>query len=202
MLEDKATEIYEKFKDKTKRYRYDEEIHCKMLIETMLNKKEGTVSAFCVKTVISEKQFWAWIQKHELFSEVYSFTKMVCREMWEQEGREIRDEHYPMGTINHAFEYWKLIGWSRFGISKNSRIKLKLDPNETPDKHYAQLLKQACEGEFTAAEIKQLMESINVGLNTHQVFKLQKEIDQLKSDLAIMQTNSNANYTSANKGTT
>jgi len=92
-----------------------------------------------------------------------------------------------------------MIGWSRFGISKNSRIKLKLKPNDSPDKHYSQLLAQAAEGDFTAAELKQLMEAINVGLNTHQTFQLQKEIDQLKFDLGTMQENSNGNNTFADK---
>jgi hypothetical protein len=68
--------------------------------------------------------------------------------------------------------------------------------------HYAQLLKQANNGDFTAGEIKQLMEAINVGLNTHQVFTLQKEIDQLKADLITMNENSNGNNHFAAKGIT
>lgn len=200
-LKDKANEIYEKFKcgRKTK---YEEEKHCKLLIEVMLDKDRGTMSAFCIEAVISDYTFWAWVQKYDTFGEIHSYCKMVAREIWEKEGRELRDAHYPMGTINHAFEHWKLIGWSRFGISKNSRIKLNLDPDATPDKHYAALLKQANGGDFTASEIKQLMEAINVGLRTHETIKLQKDIDQLRSDLGIMQANSNANNSGANKGPT
>jgi len=42
------------------------------------------------------------------------------------------------------------------------------------------------------------MEAVNVGLNTHQVFELQKQIDELKSDLALMVKNKNGNDTFAN----
>ena len=94
------------------------------------------------------------------------------------------------------------MGWSRFGISKNSRIILNLDPKGNTSTHYSQLLLQASEGDFTAAEIKQLMEAVNVGLNTHQVFELQKEIDQLKSDLLTMMNNTNGNDTITNKRVT
>jgi hypothetical protein len=126
--------------------------------------------------------------------------KVFARESWELEGERLRDREMPIGVVDYAFEHWKMMGWSRFGISKNSRIKLQLKANDTPDKHYAQLLEQAANGDFTASEIKQLMEAINVGLNTHQVFALQKEIDQIKSDLATMQANTDAHNSGTNKG--
>ncbi len=184
-------------KGKTK---YDPEIHLDMLVEVMTDPNRGTMSAFCVEAVLSETTFFRWIRDYEVFSDLYSFCKMYSREAWEQQGREISNQYIPMGTISNAFEYWKLIGWSRFGISKNSRIRLHLNPDDSPEKHYSQLLKQASEGDFTAAEVKQLMEAINVGLNTHQVFALQKEIDQLKSDLATMNENTNGHNSSTNKG--
>lgn len=191
-----AQTIYEHFKKGPTKY--DEDKYCQLLLKIMMDKNKGTTSAFCVEAMIDEKTFWNWVRQHEIFGSLYSFCKMFSREVWEQDGRDLRDRTLPIGMIDHAFDYWKLIGWSRFGISKNSRIKLNLDPNDTPDKHYSQLLKQASEGDFTAGEIKQLMEAVNVGLNTHQVFQLQKEIDQLKSDLATMQDNSNAHNSSAN----
>lgn len=180
--------------------KYDADIHCEMLVNVMTNRNKGTMSGFCVEAFISEQTFWNWCRDNEVFADLYSFCKMFSRELWEEEGRDIRDMTMPIGTISYAFEYWKLIGWSRFGVSKNGRIRLNLNPNDTPDKHYAQLLKQASEGDYTAAEIKQLMEAVNVGLNTHQVFALQKEIDQLKSDLATMQANTDAHNSSTNKG--
>lgn len=179
---------------------YNEDFHCRLLIETMCDKDKGTVSSFCVEAGIGETTFYRWTEAHKVFDDLYAFCKMFSREAWEQYGLELRDRKLRLGTIDHAFDYWRMIGWSRFGISKNSRIRLNLDATATPDKHYAQLLKQASQGDFTAGEIKQLMEAINVGLNTHQVFNMQKEIDQLKSDLATMAMNSDGNNTSPNKG--
>jgi desulfoferrodoxin (superoxide reductase-like protein) len=180
---------------------YDEEKHCPMILKIMADKDKGRISAFCIKVGITERSFWNWVKQHELFADCYSLGKMLAREAWENEGIEIKDRQMQLGTIDHAFEHWKFIGWSRFGISKNSRIKLNLNPDGSPLDHYKELLKQASDGDFTASEIKQLMESINVGLNTHQVFQLQKEIDQLKSDLTTMSENSNAKHTLSDKGT-
>ena len=117
--------------------------------------------------------------------------KNVRQKKLGKEGRAIRDEILPAGSISYRFEHWRMVGWSQFGIGKVSKIRLGLEPNATPNEHYHQLIKQASDGDFTASEIKQLMEAINVGLNAHQVFKLQQEIDQIKNDVEIMRTNSN-----------
>lgn len=180
--------------------KYDEEMHCKLLLKVMLSSSQGTMSAFCVEAHIGDTTFYQWIEENELFANVYAICKMYSREAWEDEGRDLKNYVAPIGTISYAFEYWKLIGWSRFGISKNSRIRLKLKASDNPNQHYAQLLKQASDGDFTAGELKQLMEAVNVGLNTHQAFKLQAEIDELKSDLATMQANTNVHNTITNQG--
>jgi hypothetical protein len=193
--------IYEHFKRKSPTY-YDQDTHCRLLLDVMLDSDRGSTAAFCRETLISENTFWTWVRVHEIFGEIYSFCKIYARAEWEKEGRQLRDHLYPMGTISHAFEHWKMVGWSRFGISKNSRIKLNLNPKDSPDKHYAALLEQANSGDFTASEIKQLMEAVNVGLRTHEIIELQKEVDKLKSDLLIMKQNSNADNTLANKGIT
>lgn len=179
---------------------YSEEEHCQLLLDVMMDETRGHISHFCVEARISERTFWNWISKHEVFDELYSFCKMHSRAAWEKEGQRLRDLELPIGMMSNAFEHWRLMGWSRFGISKNSRIRLNLDPEGTPAKHYEQLLKQASEGDFTAGEIKQLMEAVNVGLNTHQVFKLQDEINQLKSDLETMMANTDAHNSGTNKG--
>lgn len=180
--------------------KYEEEKHCISILNLMLTK--GRLTAFCAEHMIGEDTFYRWVNTHPNFAKCYSLGKIYARESWEIEGEALREETNPPGVISHKFEHWKLIGWSRFGVSKNGRVKLNLDPKDNPSQHYAQLLYQAANGDFTAAEIKQLMEAVNVGLNTHQVFELQKEIDQLKSDLAIMMNNTNGNNTSAVKGIT
>jgi hypothetical protein len=190
--------VYDHFKNGPTRY--DEEVHCKMLIKAMTDPERGTYSAFCVEAMISESNFFNWVNNHELFGNLYGFCKMVAREIWEDEGRKVKEEFLPIGQISNRYDHWKMTGWSRFGVGKNPRIKLHLNPDDNPAKHYSQLLKQAANGDFTAAEIKQLMEAINVGLNTHQVFELQKQIDELKSDLDIVNKNTNVKNTVSNKG--
>lgn len=196
-MTDLGLEIYNRLK--TKPRKYVEKIHCPLILNVML--KKGRPSAFCAKAEISDMTFYRWIKEYDFFAECYALGKMFARENWEIEGEKLRTHTNPPGVISHEFEHWKMVGWSRFGISKNSRIKLDLDSKGNPSEHYSQLLLQASNGDFTASEIKQLMEAINVGLNTHQVIQLQKEIDQLKSDLAIMVSNKNGHHTITDKGT-
>jgi len=180
-----------------KKEHYDEEKHCLLLLQIMGDKDRATRNCFCLDIGITERTFQNWVNAHPLFGECYDFGKMLSRELWEDEGREIKDFTAPMGMVNHRFEYWRMMGWSRFGISKNGRLKLDLDPKASPSEHYSQLLEQARKGDFTAGEIKQLMEAVNVGLSTHQAITLQKEIDELKADLITMSTNSNVQNTFA-----
>lgn len=193
-------EIYNHFKSK-RQGKYEEEKHCKLLITTMLDYDKGTHNGYCVEAFISEHTFFDWVNKHELFRNLYYFCRAIARELWEADGRRIRDTEYQLGTMNYAFEHWKLIGWSRFGVSRNARLKLGLDPKASPAKHYEAILLQAANGDFTASEFKQLMEAVNVGINVHQVFELQKQIDELKSDLTIVTANANVDNPFANKGT-
>ncbi len=194
-----AQEIYKQVK--YGHIKFDEERHCILLLQTMSDTEKGTMSAFCVAAGISDKKFYKWLKLSETFLECYALGNMFARENWEIMGREIMNEQLAPGSVNYKFDYWRTIGWSRFGVGKNARIRLDLDPNGTPNQHYKELIAQAANGDFTAGEIKQLMEAINVGLNTHQVFLLQKEIDQLKADLATMNENTNnGNNTFANKG--
>lgn len=192
--------IYVHFK-KGKNNKYNEEPHCKLLIKIMMDKNFGCHSAFCAQAMIAETTFYAWVRDHELFRKLWFFTKMVAKQLWYEEGRSIRDREYQIGTMNYEFEHWKLMGWTKFGISKNSRIRINIDPKDSPAQHYAAILGQAAEGDFTASEFKQLMEAVNVGLNVHQVFELQKQIDELKSDLAIVTANTNVQNPFSNKGT-
>lgn len=194
-----AEELYKQIK--YNRPVFDENKHCIMILSIMSNPDKGTMSAFCVDARISSKTFYKWLKENEIFLECYGLGQLMARENWEAMGREIMNETLMPGSISYKFDYWRQIGWSRFGIGKNSRIRLDLDPDATPNHHYKQLIAQASQGDFTAGEIKQLMEAINVGLNTHQVFLLQKEIDQLKADLATMNENTNnGNNTFSDKG--
>ncbi len=194
-----VSEIYQHFKKGGTQY--DEDKHCKLLIRVMRDPKRGTVEAFCFEAMLSERAFYKWTANHKVFGDLYVFCKLVARQIWEQRGEELANAEYAMGTINYAFEHWKMLGWSRFGISKNNRLKLKLKSGDTPAQHYGQILDQAADGDFTASEFKQLMEAVNVGLNVVAGAAMQKEIDELKSDLVTMQANSGVQNPFTNKGT-
>lgn len=194
------TKVYETLK--FNKPKFDEAKHCALILKVMSDHNKGRLSSFCVEVGVSDITVYSWMKENEIFLECYALSKMFARENWEREGDEIANEICLPGTSNHRFEHWRMVGWSRFGVGKNSRIRLDLDPNATPNEHYSQLLRQASRGDFTAGEIKQLMEAVNVGLNTHQVFTLQKEIDQLKSDLATMVENSNVHNTIPDQGIT
>lgn len=180
---------------------YREEEHCKLLIDVMMDKNKGTVGSFCIVAMICERTFYNWVTVHELFRNIYHFSKLLAREQWERDGRELRDADYPMGTINYSFEYWKMMGWSRFGISKVSKIKIAIKDDASPQELYQQILKQATEGDYTASEFKQLMEAVNIGLNVHRDCELQNQIDELKSALSVMEQNTGVQNPFTNKGT-
>jgi hypothetical protein len=191
--------VYKHFRS-SNHLKYDEEKHCKLLIKTLMDRNLGCYSAFCVQAMISESTFYLWVSRYELFRDLYYFCRMVAKQIWYEEGRLIKNKEYLMGTVNYEFEHWKLMGWTKFGISRNSRIKINVNPTDSPAKHYEAILKQAAEGDFTASEFKQLMEAVNVGLNVHQVFELQKQIDELKSDLAVITVNRDVQNPFTNKG--
>lgn len=189
--------VYEKFK--STRTPYSEKIHCPLLLKIMADKEKGSMASFCVEVGISDSTFYHWLNKYKVFEECYGMGKMVARDNWEKEGREMR--MIPYAELGCQFEMWRTIGWSRFGIGKNSRIRLNLNPKDSPAQHYAQLLQQASQGEYTASEIKQLMEAVNVGLRAHEVFNLQQEIEQLKADIIKLNEIKNGENTYTVKGT-
>ena len=188
--------LYKKIKSKSK---LEEEKHSLLMLSIMADPLKGRISAFCAEVGVSDHTAYMWMKRSELFLECYALGKMLARENWEREGQAISEEVTMPGTSNHKFEHWRMVGWSRFGVGKNSRIRLDLDPTASPNQHYKQLMHQASQGDFTAGEIKQLMEAINVGLNAHQVETLQKEIDQLRADLVTMTENSNGDNPFADK---
>lgn len=194
LTEDKATEIYRSIRDN--KIAYNENWHCPLLLQIMADPKKARFTAFCKEVGIGEGKFYKWVRENPLFMECYALGKVFAKEIWEEEGEKIKHYECQPGTSNYLFEHWRMVGWARFGVGKNSRIRLQLNPKNTPEQHYKELLDQASQGDFTAGEIKQLMEAINVGLNAHQVFKLQEEINNLKADLALMNENANGDNSS------
>lgn len=159
--------------------KYKEEVHCPLIIKFMSEK--GTVSSFCKEIVISDMTFYQWCYDYPIFKECYRYGYMVAHENWEEAGR-TRDEEFD-------YKYWEMIGRQRFGVGRSNTVKLDVDSNGTPYEQYKQMLQQARSGDFTAAEIKQIMESINVGTRVWESFKLQSEVDQMKEDIQKMNIN-------------
>ena len=184
-----ANAIYAKVKKKPSNQIYDEPTHCPLVLEIMSDHTKGTVSAFCVAAGVGERTFWEWVAKHPIFAECYDIGRMYAREAWEEEGRYVRHALKMGETCTYAFDYWRMLGWSRFGLSKNNRIRLKLNKDSTPLEHYKELIQQAADGDFTSSEIKQLMESINVGLNVHDKMQMQSQIDDIKADVLKLSEN-------------
>jgi hypothetical protein len=171
-----STALYKKQKEGG--LKYDEAKHCKMIIDCM--NEEGTMSAFCVKAGIGDGTFYAWMAQHEMFLNCYRIGCMIARSNWEREGEDGK------GDESFDLDLWKTQGAARYGVGKTNRVRVHIDADSTPYDQYKQLLVQASMGDFTASELKQLMESINIGIRAYESFQLQKEVDIMRKDLNKM----------------
>lgn len=180
-----ATEIYLSLKQGSI---YAEEVHCPMIIKTMNDL--GTMSAFCKVANISDTTFYRWLNKYPIFLECYRAAKMLGLESWEEEGRE------GQGNPEFNLELWRTQGAARHGVGKTGRVRVHIDAETNPYGQYKQLLSQAGMGDFTASELKQLMESINVGTRVYETFELQKAVDEMKQDLNKMNQRNGNNIVS------
>lgn len=172
-----AKSIYLQFKKGDRAYK--EEVHCPMIIEVM--NDEGTAAAFMRKAMISDTLFYKWLKKHKVFAACYAYGKIISRDNWDKEGEEGKNDEF------FNFKLWRIQGAMRYGVGKN-RVRMGVNPNSDPYKQYQELVQLANSEEFSASEIKQLMESINVGIRAFESFKLQQELDEMKKDVAQMRS--------------
>ena len=170
-----AKKLYLQFKKGDRAYK--EEIHCPMILTVM--NEEGTMTAFCKKAFISDRLFYKWTSANQLFRECYEYGKVLSKCNWEEEGENNKGEEF------FNFDYWRLTGAQRYGIGKN-RVRMGIDPKSTPYEQYQQLVEMANAEEFNASEIKQLMESINVGIRAYESFELQDQLNKVKEDVTRM----------------
>lgn len=166
---------------------YDEEKHCLMVLDIVGNG--GSVAEFCIEACISDKTYYYWRRQHPKFEECSRLATMYAMVLWEQEGENNAD------NPDFNWRYWEGIGTYRFHYGKQARIRVNVDEKADPYIQYQQILRQAGEGDLTASEIKQLMESINVGIRSFESFKLQQEIDNMRDDIKTMKDH-NGNNTS------
>lgn len=156
---------------------YNEEEHCRLIIETMLNQSQGTIAAFCHYAAISDTTFYKWLDKYPVFYECYRYAIMSARYYWEQEGEDNKD------NPDWDRAYWEKKGNTRFNTGGKSKIRLALNEEDDPYLQYQQLIKQASRGDFTSDELKQVMECLNSGTRVYEAFKVQREVDEMKKDL-------------------
>lgn len=191
-----AMKVYcELKKNNPKKAVYNEEVHCPLVIEVFADPDRGTMSAFIIAAYITENTYWNWRKNNPMFDLCAEYGRALGRENWEEMGRNMKHS----AVIGSRFEYWRVLGYTRYGISKNPRIRLDLTPDASPMDHYKELINQAGRGDFTAGEVKQLAEAINLGMNAHQNFELQKQINDLKADLKKVNEINHGDNTIPNK---
>jgi len=171
--------------------KYDEKTHCPMILE--IYPPTGRLSAFCAKARITEQTFYNWVNKHVVMRECYQFARVLAREDWEQEYQDNKDDDM------WDKKYWQLRGSRYLAKENGAKIMLDIDENADPWVQYTQILKQTKNGHFTASEVKQLMESVNIGTRVHESFKLQQEVDKMKEDLTLMANRNGNNIVSIAK---
>jgi len=183
-----AKALYLQFKKGDRAYK--EEVHCPMILEVM--NDAGTAVAFMRKAQISDTLFYKWLKKHKVFRECYAYAKIISRDNWEKEGQDGKDEEF------FNFDLWRMTGAMRYGIGKN-RVRFGVDAEATPYKQYQQLVELANSEEFNASEIKQLMESINVGIRAFESFELQAQVNKIQDDVNQMGVRSANNFNAIEK---
>ncbi len=152
-----------------------------MILEAMIHGKG--ISTFCSNAMVSDSTFWNWTNKHPIFEECYRIGAQIARELWELEGEEGQSNE------DFNFEHWRTIGQARFGLGRTARVRFGVEYEASPYEQYKQLVRQASHGDFSAAEVKQLMESVNVGCKVYETYEMQKQIDEMKADLVKMEQN-------------
>jgi hypothetical protein len=164
---------------------YDENKHCLMVLEIIGNG--GSVAEFCTQALVSDRTYYRWRRSHPIFDECSRIAHLHSQVLWEREGEENAD------NLDFNWRYWEGIGAQKFNHGKQSRIRLNIDEHADPYTQYKQLVQQAGEGDLTASEVKQLMESINIGIRSYESFKLQSEVDKMKDDLVKMSVDNGNN---------
>ena len=168
--------IYEAVKNNQRIY--DEKKHCLMVLDIIGNG--GTIAEFCAKALVSDKTYYRWRREQRAFDDCSRIATQFAQMLWEREGEDNSD------NPDFNWRYWEAIGANRFNHGKQSRIRMNIDADADPYMQYKQLVQQAGEGDLTASEVKQLMESINIGIRSYESFKLQQEVDKMKDDLKQM----------------
>ncbi len=171
--------------------RYSPAVHCVLVLKCV--SETGRSTAFCKEAGVSGETFKKWLGLFPLFRECYGVALIMAQETWEEEYEERKDDE----EFNK--KEWLERGNRTFKFSAMTKLHLNIKHGSNPYEQYQQIMEQATTGEFTATEIKLLMESINVGTRVYESFKLQEEVDKMKDDLALMASRNGHNIVAINK---
>ena len=170
-------DLYKKIKAGVK---YDADIHCPLIID-VFGRNEG-LSEFCMNVGISRDTYVQWQRDNDEFRQCVLLAKDVGIASWMR----MYTEFEPDETV----EKFNTVPWYSLykkNFGETAKVTVYINPLSTPIEQYSQVMQQAASGDFTAYEIKQIMESINIGLRAHEVCNLQNEIDELKEGLKKME---------------
>lgn len=183
-ISDEAKDIYRLVAhSKTHGLVYDEEKHCLGILQCMID--HGTISSFCAEYRLSEHRFYKWVNSKPKFAECYFIGRMISRDRWERRGEQNANDP------DFNYKHWENQGNLRFNNHRQNRIRLALNGDLSPYEQYQAIMKQAATGEFTADEIKKVMESINVGRVAWESEVVQSQINEMKEDIKKMGAHSN-----------
>ena len=161
--------------------RYEEERHCNMVILVLGNHYQGTIADFCKSAVITEREFNEWRRDYPLFNKSVEYGMVLAKINWQNEPERFKAEKEELEFFD--LNKWKFIGKYRFGIGDQPKIHIHIDKTLSPIEQYGQLLDCAAMGYFSASEFKQVSEAINIGIRAHEIFEMQKELDEIKETL-------------------
>jgi hypothetical protein len=167
-------DIYKKIKSGSTS-KYKGKASCVMLLKSIC--KHGSIPKFCAEAMIGITTFYRWKRAHVEFNACYETAKMIAYNRWIDEGEFNKD--------NEEFnsKHWESVGRMHYEYGKQAKIRLNVNPESDPYTQCQEILTQANNGEFNSSELKQVMESINVGIRAHEAFKMQAELDQIKADM-------------------
>ena len=186
-ISEKSKGLYEDIKKTTGKNKggrpskYNEELHCGLVIEVF--SKGGSLAEFCVKAGVGDSTFYNWVNSKPVFHECWRVGHMMGEHRWEKEGK---DNH---SDPDWNMDYWKIIGARLYQVGKNNKVRLNIIESDNPYNQYKQLVKQAQTGDFTASEIKQLSETINIGVRSYETFNLEAEVEEMKKQVEMMKKN-------------
>ena len=161
---------------------YEPEVHCPMIIDLFANN-EGE-SEFCLKVGISRQRFVRWQMECSLFRECVQIAKEVGYVSW----MKLYSEWEPDPDIEKdKFDFRKWAELYKKNFGSRAKVAIYIDSESSPIEQYKAIMHQASTGHFTSGEIKQVMESINIGLRAHEVCNLQDEVNELKEGLLKME---------------